>query len=262
MNGHRRFAAIAALTAVWGAACAPTEETADGDTLKVLAYNIHHGEGMDSIVDLERIAGLIRDLDVDVVTLQEVDSVTRRTGLVDQTRALADLTGMSAAFGRFMDYDGGAYGMAVLARWPMVDATNWTLPDGPEPRSALAVRVRSPLSGREAIVVGIHFYGSPEERLIQAATLQDHLRGETTPIVLAGDFNSSPNSEVMDRIALGWTVLPKGEDHFTFPSYEPDREIDFIVYRPAEAFELIDQRVIDEPVISDHRPLLATIRLH
>lgn len=253
--------AVALIGGVLIGACGGQVADEPGDTLRILAYNIHHGEGMDSIVDLGRIARLIEELDVDVVTLQEVDSVTARTGMVDQTRALADLTGMQAAFGRFMDYDGGAYGMAVLSRWPMTEATNWALPEGPEPRSALAVRVRSPLSGRETIVVGVHLYGSPDERLLQVSALQDRMRGQTTPTILAGDFNSSPGSDVLNQLAFGWTVAEKGEDHLTFPSYAPDREIDFIVYRPAEAFQMIEQRLLDEPVMSDHRPLVATIEL-
>jgi endonuclease/exonuclease/phosphatase family metal-dependent hydrolase len=256
------WAGVAAAVGFGALACAPGQPAIEGEPLKVLAYNIHHGEGMDSIVDLQRVADLITELDVDIVTLQEVDSMTVRTGMVDQTRALADLTGMSAAFGRFMDYDGGAYGMAVLSRWPMTEATNWTLPDGPEPRSALAVRVQSPASGREAIVIGIHLYGTNAERLAQFMALQDHLRGETAPIVLAGDFNSTPGSEVMDHLSIGWTIAPKGADHMSFPSYAPDREIDFIVYRPTDAWHVEEQRLLDEPVMSDHRPLVATIVLH
>ncbi len=261
----RRHLWLALAFATFGACGGGGEEEDAGappeDALRILAYNIHHGEGMDSVVDLQRIADLIAELDVDVVTLQEVDSVTQRTGMVDQTRRLAELTGMSAAFGRFMDHDGGAYGMAVLSRWPMLDATNWTLPEGPEPRSALAVKVRSPLSGREAVVVGIHFYGTNEERLNQALTLEDHLRSETAPIILAGDFNSTPGTGVMDHLTLGWTIAAKGEDHLTFPAYRPDREIDFIVYRPADALEVREQVLLDEPVISDHRPLVAIVVL-
>jgi endonuclease/exonuclease/phosphatase family metal-dependent hydrolase len=253
---------VALLVAI--AACSPeppAEEAAPEDTMRILAYNIHHGEGMDSIVDLQRIADLIAELDVDVVTLQEVDSVTARTGMADQTRILAELTGMDAGFGRFMDYEGGAYGMAVLSRWPIVEGTNWELPEGPEPRSALALKVRSPRSGREAVVVGIHFYGTSDERLEQARVLDGYLRPESAPVILAGDFNSTPGTGVMDYLSINWAIAPKGADHFTFPSYGPDREIDYIVYRPMDAIEVREQTLLDEPVMSDHRPLLATIVL-
>ena len=47
---------------------------------------------------------------------------------------------------------------------------------------------------------------------------------------------------------MSWKILEKGDDHFTFPSYEPEREIDFVLLQPAERFEVIGQRLIDEPI--------------
>jgi len=230
-------------------------------TIRVLAYNIHHGEGMDEVTDLDRIAAFIREVDPDVVTLQEVDSVTERTGRVDQAAVLAELTGMHAAFGRFMPYQGGAYGMAVLSRWPIREATNWRLTDGEEPRTALGVTVRPTESGEDLLVVGIHFYRTVEERLAQAVDLEEILVSETSPVILAGDFNSTPGSEVMEFLSANWSVLDKGDDHFTFPSYGPEREIDFVLTRPRGRFDVLEHRPLHEPLLSDHRPLLAELIL-
>ena len=52
--------------------------------VRVLTYNIHHGEGMDGKIDLERIAAVIKRLEPDVVALQEVDVKTTRSQGVDQ----------------------------------------------------------------------------------------------------------------------------------------------------------------------------------
>ncbi len=103
-------------------------------TLRILAYNIHHGAGNDEVLDLERIAELIRSLDPDLVALQEIDNRTERTGGVAQAARLGQLTGMGSAFGKFMDYQGGEYGMAVLSRLDYEKPTNHVLPAGPEPR--------------------------------------------------------------------------------------------------------------------------------
>jgi endonuclease/exonuclease/phosphatase family metal-dependent hydrolase len=252
-------AAALALAACGGGNGGPEDGTAPTDTLRVLAYNIHHGEGMDSVLDLHRIAALIREVDPDLVALQEVDSVTTRTGGVDQAAELGRLTGMEPLYGRFMPYQGGAYGMALLSRWPISQAFNVRLPEGAEPRSAMSVVVTSPKSGRALRFVGIHFYRTEEERLAQAETLDRALAGGDTATILAGDFNSTPGSAVMARLSDSWSVVPKGEDHFTFPSYGPDREIDFVLFRPADVFEVISQRLIDEPVASDHRPVVVDL---
>lgn len=64
------------------------------DALRVLTYNIHHGEGTDGVLDLERIAGVIKGASPDLVALQEVDVGAERTGGVDQAGELGRLTGM------------------------------------------------------------------------------------------------------------------------------------------------------------------------
>jgi endonuclease/exonuclease/phosphatase family metal-dependent hydrolase len=234
----------------------PRPELAADDTLRILAYNIHHAEGMDEVVDLDRIAALILEYDPDLVAIQEVDSVTNRTGKVDQAQELARMTEMEHRFGRFMEYQGGAYGMAVLSKLPILETSNYILPEGPEPRTALSVEIQLAGSGRRVRFIGIHFYRTDEERLAQANRLEEYLADEPhLPTILAGDFNSTPGSEVMEHLGLSWEVVEKGTDHFTFPSYGPEREIDFFLLKPAGQFEILRQQLIDEPVISDHRPL-------
>jgi endonuclease/exonuclease/phosphatase family metal-dependent hydrolase len=248
-----------------GVACsgATTQRSAQGQrpaTLRILAYNIKHGLGMDSVVDLERIARVINDLQPDVVTLQEVDSAVERTSGVDQTTVLGGLTGMHSVFGTFFDYQGGRYGMALLSRYPFISYTNHLLPKGVEHRAALAGRIRIGDDGPEVVVVGIHLVWTGEERYSQAERLIEIFEDEEAPVILAGDFNSLPDSDVMALLRGAWHIPDKGEGHFTFPSDDPDREIDFIIYRPEDRFEVIEHRVIDEPVASDHRPLLLELR--
>ena len=249
---------------VLGAGCqgpskGPAPPAASVDTLRVLAYNIHHGAGMDEKLDLERIAELIREVDPDLVTLQEIDSVTSRTMSVDQVVELGRLTGLRPIFGGFMPYRGGTYGMALLSAWPVAESVNYRLPDGEEPRTALAAIVTSPKTGQSLRLVGIHFYRTAEERLAQAAALDGLLADDTIPTILAGDFNSTPDSEVMLYLADSWHIVAKGTDHLTFPSYGPVREIDFVLLRPRDAFGIAAQYLLDEPVVSDHRPVVVDL---
>ncbi|MGB0543683.1 MAG: endonuclease/exonuclease/phosphatase family protein [Longimicrobiales bacterium] len=231
-------------------------------TLRVAAYNVKHGQGMDGIVDLERIADVLRPLDTDVITLQEIDSGTERTKGVDQAARLGELLGMQAFFGDFMPYQGGEYGMAVLSRLPVTRVMNHRLPDGDEPRTGLEVEVRVGPEGRPVSVVGIHLYRTPEERLAQADSLSALLDGREHPVILAGDFNSRRGDRILRSLqADQWFVVDKDGSAETFPSDEPVREIDFVMLRPAEAFEVVQHRVIEEPVASDHVPLLIVLRI-
>ncbi len=237
--------------------CTNTVTEVPADTLRILAYNIHHGEGMDDVVDLERIATLIQGAGVDVLTLKEVDSLVSRTDAIDQATTLGKLTGMAPVFAEFMPYQGGKFGTAVLSRWPIAVASNIQLPDGEEPRSALSLIVVSPKTGRHVRITGIHLYMTTAKRLAQAASLEDGLRADSLQSILAGDFNSEPGDSVMSYLDDRRHVVPKGEDHLTFSSFDPVMEIDFVLLRPRDRFKVIRHFLLDEPVIPDHRPLVA-----
>ena len=247
------------------AGCAPMREmpgeTGWNRTVRVLAYNIRHGEGMDRELDLQRAAAVIRATRADVVTLQEVDWNVSRTGGVDQAERLGELTGMEHAIGRFMEYQGGEYGMAILSRWPIVASVNHELPPGAEPRSALAARIRLPGEAGEVVVAGVHLYRTEAERLRQAGEIVDIFEREPAPVILAGDFNSQVGGRVMDLIDNYWTLPDKAQPTLTFPADRPEREIDFIGYRPQDRFEVLEYRVVDERVASDHRPVLMVLRV-
>ncbi len=265
LGRHRKGITIAeVMLAIGLSGCAATaalpEESPQNHTVRVLAYNIRHGEGMDRELDLERVAAVIRAVRPDIVTLQEVDWKVDRTGRVDQAAHLGDLTEMEHAFGPFMEYQGGEYGMAILSRWPIIVSVNHELPPGEEPRSTLAARIRLPGDAGEVVVAGVHFYRTEAERLSQAREIVDIFEQEPTPVILAGDFNSQPGSRVMDLIAQHWTVPDKARPTQTFPADRPEREIDFIGYRPADRFEVLEYRVIDERIASDHRPVLMVLR--
>jgi endonuclease/exonuclease/phosphatase family metal-dependent hydrolase len=167
---------------------------------------------------------------------------------------------MTPVFGTFMDYEGGEYGMAVLSRLPVVGSTNHRLAEGAEPRSALVVRVELPEGRGEALFAGIHFYRTEEERLAQARRLLEVL-DPGVPAILAGDFNSRPDSPVMDLIGETFTIPDKEGDRLTFSSDRPRVEIDFIAWRPAHRFTAVESRVIDEPVASDHRPVFLAVEI-
>ncbi len=229
--------------------------------LRVVSYNIKHGRGNDNVVNLDRTAGVLRALQPDIVGLQEVDDLATRSGGVPQAERLGQALGMHHAFGRFMDFQGGAYGMAILSRHPMVRTESVRLPDGNEPRVALAVEVQLP-GDRRLTIVNVHFdwVGDDGFRFAQATALTTHLDALKTPYVLLGDFNDEPASRTLALFKSRAAEARKPEtDHFTFSSTEPTKEIDFIFTAPAAAWRAREVRVITEPLASDHRPVLAVL---
>lgn len=245
------------LVAVLG--CQP----ADPVTLRVVTYNIRHGRGMDGEVNLERTAAVLRQLTPDIVALQEVDNRVTRSGGEDQAAVLGGLLGMHHPFGAFMDYQGGQYGMAILSRHPIIRVDPVRLPDGNEPRIALAVELEIP-GGARVMVVNVHFDWVSDDgfRFAQASHLSSYLDALTMPYLLLGDFNDEPASRTLDlfRRRAVEAAKPPGAG-FTFPSGEPEKEIDYLFAAPAAAWDVGAAAVIAEREASDHRPVVGVVTL-
>lgn len=230
---------------------------------RVVSYNIKHGRGNDNRLDLDRSAAVLKRLRPDIIGLQEVDLGVGRSEGVNQPRELGRKLGMHAAFGAFMDFDGGRYGMAILSRYPLVNVRALPLPKGNEPRIALVAEVRLP-SGEVLTIVNVHFDWVKDDgfRFAQASELATFLRQLKTPYVLLGDFNDGPTSRTLRLFQeLATEAAKPRTDRFTYSSIEPESEIDFIFFSPADRWSAKGTRVITEAMASDHRPVVTDLRL-
>ncbi|HEY5615862.1 MAG TPA: endonuclease/exonuclease/phosphatase family protein, partial [Bacteroidota bacterium] len=123
-----RLQFVVLLIFLCGVGCGSRRTLPDVSTLRVLTFNIHHGEGTDGEIDIKRIAKLIQDSRADIVALQEVDRWTERTKKIDIMNELVDLTEMTYAFGKTIDFQGGEYGNGVLTRFPILEERNVLYP--------------------------------------------------------------------------------------------------------------------------------------
>ena len=122
-----------------------------------MSYNIRHGEGIDTILDLSRSARIIKSYAPDICALQEVDNFCLRSDSIGQTDYLARETFMKGTFGGFMKFQGGEYGMATLSLKPLVSTNLLQLPDGKyEPRTSIVHEVQ--ISEEQTIIfANVHF---------------------------------------------------------------------------------------------------------
>lgn len=236
--------------------------------LHVMTWNLHHAEGVDGRVDLERIAGVIREQKPDLVALQEVDKGVARTDRIDTPAELARLTGMTALFHNNFPYQGGEYGNAILSRFPVLSQTNTLLKmlRSGEQRGVLQAVVQPP--GKRSLLFAsthIDYRRDDAERLANVAefkALPDRYPG--LPFLICGDFNDFPGSrvhtEMKEDFVDCWEPVGKG-DGFTFASDRPRSRIDYIwvgrgenTLRPLRAW-------IPRTEASDHLPLLIEFEL-
>lgn len=104
-----------------------------------MSYNIRNGRGMDDVADFRRTADVIIKACPDIVAVQEIDSVTGRSGGKDVLREIAGLTLMHHTYAPAIDYDGGKYGIGMLSKEKPLGYKRLPLPGREEARALLIV---------------------------------------------------------------------------------------------------------------------------
>lgn len=254
------------------------------DELRVVTYNIHHGEGIDRKFELERIAKVMLAEKPDIVAVQEVDQKTRRASGVDQPAELARLTGMKVVFGKNIDFEGGGYGTAVLTNIPIrssesVKLKSYYAPtkENPEQRGVQVLELGAKDEpGLTFMCTHLDYRPPDDERMNSALTINELVgKRPNQPTIIAGDFNALPDSRVIREFAKEWKIAgmefegveqqPRKAEGatkaiLTIPVEKPERWIDYVMCRPAKHWDVKEVRVLDEAVASDHRALVAVLK--
>lgn len=243
-------------------ACSGGSGSEEQESLSIMSYNIHRGQDADNQDQLKEMARFIKESGAEIVGLQEVDSVCFRSDQVDQPKVLAELAGMHYAFVRHFEFEGGAYGQALLSKYPISNVVNQRLPIASDPpgetRAFLTADVELPSGQKWTVGVAHLDYRDADSRVRQARMAADILTEGDHPSILLGDMNAEPGSETIRVLRESFTDT-QPDDVFTFPDDEPIKKIDFILIGKSYDFEVTDHKVF--PVrYSDHLPVLSVIR--
>ncbi len=265
--------------------------------LRIGAFNIAHGRGAthehfaggdraERAARLKDIALLLREQELDVVMLNEVDFSCCWSYHVNQARALARQAGF-AYWAEQRDYDVAVplvqmrFGNAVLSKYPIVHARSvdypgrsWWLPTAAGKKRGMVCTIELP-DGRSVRVMPVHLdpYKTPI-RIASAEVISRECASSDVPLIAAGDFNSTrADFPCAYRDASGRTAMSVLLDtgqfstlpdriaqpaQFTFSSMKPVSVIDWIlVSRP---WKLQSSEVVPS-MLSDHRPVFGTVEL-
>lgn len=234
-------------------------------TVKVLTFNIYHGETMKGDFNLDVIANVIKSVDPDFVALQEVDFKTNRSKNYDLATELGWRTRMVPLFSKSMNFDGGEYGNGILSKHSFIQTRNVPLPyqEGNEPKIAVEALVRLP-SGDQIAFISTHLnhLEDDSDRIKQVNEINKVFLKNKYPTILAADLNSEPGSVPLTILEKKWgTAYDKNNPLLTFPSSKPVKTIDYVMFFPKEKWRVIKSEIIADSVASDHYAYLATIEL-
>ncbi len=232
------------------------------NVLKVVCYNIRFGE----LASLEEIAEFIKSEDADIVALQEVDVKTNREMAPHQNgkdfiTELGYHSGMLTAYAKTIDYSGGYYGIGILSKYPFKQTRKimLPLPEGAREQRALLI-ADVELPGRKMITfVSTHLdHSTSDVRKAQVQVINESLKDNPYPVIVAGDFNANPDSPEIKEGMKEWGRACPAD--YTSPASSPRNKIDYIFYYPIDKWRVGKS---DTPAVqlSDHLPITAEMGL-
>ena len=210
----------------------------------ILTWNIQNGKGCDGVIDLPRIARVIKAMGgADVICLQEIARNDQAfDGGADQVAELAHLfNGFETVFGPALSRGERQYGNLVLSRLPVLQAFNHLLPHPAEPgikhmqRQAIEVVVQTPGGPLRVMTTHLEYYSAAHRaahverlRAIQREVAENELRPakpaaspydampRPASLVLCGDFNLAPDDPqyaalFSEPLLDAWRQFRKGE---------------------------------------------------
>lgn len=260
---HACLLALACVAASIGVGCSAAPRTsAASSELTLLSWNLLHGADEQGNLNLEAKGRYIRERQATLVFLQEIDAGCERTRGVDQMSELGRLASLEPRFAAFMPYQGGHYGLGMLSALPITSSRSIRLPEGGEPRVALALEVE--LLGAKLLAVDVHFDWILDDtaRFAQAQALLTELASSKLACIVAGDFNDRPQSRTLAAFyAAGFAHLEQPGNSWN--ARAPSKDIDHILWRNGAGLELeaLFGAVLEETSLSDHRPVLGRLRV-
>ena len=228
--------------------------------LTVMTYNVRVGieTSLDTI-----ISDLRAGPSVDLIAFQEIGVNWNMGECVDQPRYLAEGLGLDHVVfaGALTDGRGGQFGIALASRFPII--SHQVTPhyrEDDEQRVLLEALVDGPIP---FTVLTSHLSIAQAERLKQAQTMAERGAGISGPMIVLGDFNARPESEVYSVLSHHFRdcFAQAGEGPTeTFSVKEPHRQIDYIMV--GGIFEPGTRAWVDRSVTaSDHFPVIAEIHV-
>jgi endonuclease/exonuclease/phosphatase family metal-dependent hydrolase len=233
--------------------------------IRIATYNIHRCRGMDRRTIPTRVADVIRELNADVVALQEV--IGAGPNGAGQAEEIGAALGMGWVMASVRHLRSHLFGNVILSRYPIVHHSQYDLSWRTcEPRACQ--RADLDLGNDHSLhIYNVHLGTAVLERRYQATRLAAfvHDKRVSVPKVILGDFNewmrglaTSTLSALFESIDI-YAHLKRRR---TYPGIFPVVHLDHIYYEGHVEVRTVKLARSRQAVMaSDHLPLIADLRI-
>ncbi|HEY0828433.1 MAG TPA: endonuclease/exonuclease/phosphatase family protein [Bacilli bacterium] len=224
--------------------------------VRVMTFNIRHGKGLNNKVNLERTSNVIKEANVDIVSLQEVDRYLPRSGFNDQIGRLAKNLKMYWCFSLSVGRGLSQYGNAILSKHPILEHHKIYLPGARERRSLLQATIQMGDNSRPLHVITTHLGVTAGERKQQFPLILEKLSTIKGPAIFMGDLNMDSRDPLLKDMFPAWQKIHLNPPVSTFIT---GKEIDHI-YLNCPVMSAKGWTISSEA--SDHFPVVAQLPLN
>jgi endonuclease/exonuclease/phosphatase family metal-dependent hydrolase len=234
-------------------------------SFRIATYNIHKCRGLDRRVRPKRIAEVLKEINADVIALQEVVGMDEITRERNQVRAIAEELGTDFRIGENRRLHGAAYGNAVLSRLPIVANHNHDLSCRRyEPRGCLEVNIQLTKTQEILKIFNVHLGTGFFERRYQAHRLLEVIsenENQSAPRIILGDFNEwtrGLTTRLLNRHLHSAEPEQRLGRARTYPGVFPLLHLDHVYYNSLLELKSISvHRSLLALAASDHLPIIA-----
>ena len=239
------------------------------DKLKVSTYNIGYGRknnDVSSDVALEKVAEFIKDNNIDVCILQEVNGESQCNNILE---SLPDYYYHYQQADTHLTW--GSIGIAIISKYEIVRTDYKIVTGGVEKRVVLKALVDTDGDKEgDAVVIGTHFDNQSDDSKNTAITEVETMVKATPemPIVFAGDLNIlyDPTSEMLNRIATFLTSTTAGRNANTIQNGTYQVDYVFVNSNFKHGYTAVKKQELTvggtTVELSDHRPLVVNLYMN
>lgn len=236
-------------------------------SLRMATYNVGVFNKADTNT-ITMVADMMQEIDVEILSLNELDSCTVRTDKEYQLDSLAKALGnWNFIYSPSIRFQGGKYGIGIAAKpeHEILEFNRILLPK----EESKEQRVLAVAEFEDFVFASTHLdHSSPKDQLKQAQTasrwLIENYGDCNKAVFLCGDMNASPESETMEYFKRDWTILSSQDN--TYPAIEPQKCIDYIMVLNGSAECVVRETAVlkkfktgDVEIASDHLPVLVDV---
>jgi endonuclease/exonuclease/phosphatase family metal-dependent hydrolase len=237
---------------------------------RIASYNTHKCRGIHGTISADRVIRVIKELEADILCLQEIVDAAGGTGKFDQARQIAEaFPELNVAFGETRPLHGGRYGNMLMTRFPIMETRTHDITKSTrEERGVLQCAIEV-APATTVNVFNVHLGTGYMERRKQIEVLigkeilaQPHLSG---PRIVIGDFNEwtrGLTTRLLQQSFQSDRPIRNRRSARTYPGVLPILSLDHCYYEAPLAMESTKIWKSRKALIaSDHLPLIADFAL-